>query len=391
MLLMITKPALAFRVTLPPVVRRSLDYFQTHVPSTNFITLHYVYFTSVCLFSAIIFWGSSTPARSVSFTDSIFFTVSAMTLAGLNTINLSQLNTFQQFLLFLLILLGSAIFVSVAVVHVRKKAFERRFSDVIERERQSRKAAKAPEPWRFPLSISRRRQTIEIQPSPKVDGVVVRGPPIPKDLVGEQSPINPGDFPRVDIIPMLPLNTELNPQTGTNGANGADDTIPGSILSSSLELTAVSSKIRFKEPTPYSPRVHKRRLSLSGVGARPESLTHTRNAQVHKLPLSLSSIIDEQGNLRRTQKYFQSGGFIGRNSQFHSLTVSEREKLGGVEYRAIRLLEAVIVLYFVLFQLLGCIGLGAWLAVNQADTSLQNGLNPWFVMTQTINLHFTYI
>lgn len=39
-----------------------------------------------------------------------------MTEAGLNTINLSQMNTFQQFILFLLILLGSAIWVSIAVV-----------------------------------------------------------------------------------------------------------------------------------------------------------------------------------------------------------------------------------------------------------------------------------
>ena len=44
-----------------------------------------------------------------------------MTEAGLNTVNLSELNTFQQFILFLLIMLGSAILVSIAVLQVRQR------------------------------------------------------------------------------------------------------------------------------------------------------------------------------------------------------------------------------------------------------------------------------
>jgi potassium uptake Trk family protein len=36
-------------------------------------------------------------------------------------------------------------------------------------------------------------------------------------------------------------------------------------------------------------------------------------------------------------------------------------------------------LYFVLWQLLGCIGLGAWVAYNAADTAATNGYNPWWV------------
>lgn len=52
-----------------------------NLPPVNFITLHYAYFIFTCLIAAIIFWGSSTPARSVSFTDSLFLAISAMTLA----------------------------------------------------------------------------------------------------------------------------------------------------------------------------------------------------------------------------------------------------------------------------------------------------------------------
>lgn len=44
-----------------------------------------------------------------------------MTEAGLNTINLSELNTFQQFILFFLIMIGSAILMSIAVLKVRER------------------------------------------------------------------------------------------------------------------------------------------------------------------------------------------------------------------------------------------------------------------------------
>src|SRR4051812_14114179 len=89
--------------------RRNLEAVQAHLPRVRFLTLHYAYFIVVCLISSVIFWVSSTPFRSVSYVDSLFFTVSAMTLAGLNTVNLSTLNTFQQTLLFVLIMLGSAV------------------------------------------------------------------------------------------------------------------------------------------------------------------------------------------------------------------------------------------------------------------------------------------
>ena len=89
-----------------------------------------------------------------------------MTEAGLNTVNLSQLNTFQQFILFLLILLGSAIWVSIAVVHVRRKAFERRFKNIVEQERQRRRNRSTSRlKLSLPGSHSRSRQ--------EADGILV--------------------------------------------------------------------------------------------------------------------------------------------------------------------------------------------------------------------------
>jgi len=67
----------------------------------------------------------------------------------------------------------------------------------------------------------------------------------------------------------------------------------------------------------------------------------------------------------------------GRNAQFFGLTRTERDHLGGVEYRAISLLSWIVPAYFALWQVLGCIGLGAYMAANKASTSLMNGIQPW--------------
>jgi len=82
---------------------------------------------------------------------------------------------------------------------------------------------------------------------------------------------------------------------------------------------------------------------------------------------------------KSTQTYFPSSGFISRNSQFHGLTEAERQSLGGVEYQAIRFLSWLVPLYFVLWQLLSCLTLAAWVAHHRTDTARQNGLNPWWV------------
>jgi len=67
------------------------------------------------------------------------------------------------------------------------------------------------------------------------------------------------------------------------------------------------------------------------------------------------------------------GGFIGRNSQFHNLSEKDRKRLGGIEYDAVCLLSWVVPAYFILWQLLGAIGVGAWLQINRPDTALTNG------------------
>lgn len=72
---------------------------------------------------------------------------------------------------------------------------------------------------------------------------------------------------------------------------------------------------------------------------------------------------------------------LHRNSTFYDLTEAERQRLGGAEYRAIRVLAIVVPIYFFVWQLLGGLGVGAYVANNKASDAESNGLNPWFVIT----------
>ena len=313
------------------------------LPAFNFIALHYSYFIGVCIVSSVIFWGSSTPPRSVTYADSLFLSVSAMTGAGLNTVNLSQLNTFQQFILFSLIMLGSAILVSSAVVHVRRLAFESRFYHVIEDKRKESKSRR-----NSGLFKGNHNRSSMYEDGQRSNG---SGP-----VLG-------------DIQPAEMVESHEHPHVHNQFSVGE---VQQSDIES-LELPRASHIISFRLPAnssaPFTSQLHKRMIPK----------TDTRDDRDDRIQINdtAASACSVPPTLLGTDKYFESEGFIGRNSQFYSLTYAERERLGGVEYRAIKLLEIIVPLYFVLWQLLGCIGLGAWITYNDAVVTLDNGLNPW--------------
>lgn len=278
-----------------------------------------------------------------------------MTEAGLNTVNLSQMNTFQQFILFLLILLGSAIWVSIAVVHVRRKAFERRFKSIVEEERERRRNRSMTRP-RLSLQGSRSRSR------PDVDGAVIRGRVITSEK--DQSEEDDGHLScsndQLQPDGNIPLITRRFPKPESSGEDLETDSSTAQAGRPLSIDTATTRRIIFTSSTPPTrERQHGRILSMQGVGARQNVENHPisspRPVYLDELPK-----IDEgtSEGLPPPRHGILSGGFIGRNSQFSNLSLAEREKIGGVEYRAVTYLAVIVPLYFILWQLLGCIGLG---------------------------------
>ncbi|KAF2871344.1 cation transport protein-domain-containing protein [Massariosphaeria phaeospora] len=69
---------------------------------------------------------------------------------------------------------------------------------------------------------------------------------------------------------------------------------------------------------------------------------------------------------------------VGRNSAFVDLTEEQREELGGIEYRALKLLTIILVSYFVGFHLLGMICLLPWIVrdAHYSQVVEKVGVNP---------------
>ena len=316
-----------------------------------------------------------------------------MTEAGLNTVNLSALNTFQQIILFLLIITGSAIFVSEATVHVRRKAFERRFKTIIDEKRANRRQRRGSGlSARLSRSFSNgssatRNNALEI------DGVVIRGRVI-KPTPGQEKATGDSDIkdsvekpsPAQDNIPAT--DTERLRETSLDNMKSVnvDPAEPEQTQPTSPNGELTPGHIMFTDIASQPTRRHTRILSMSGVGARPNNLNHPRGISrpIDRIPSRVFADEKPQSS-QKSNKWFPSNGFIARNSQFHNLSLEERELLGGVEYRAITLLEVIVPIYFVLWQLIGSVGIGAWIAKHGTAATKVNALNPWYGKTLVPN------
>ncbi|EXJ93809.1 hypothetical protein A1O1_02202 [Capronia coronata CBS 617.96] len=316
------------------------NHVRSYLPTLSFINLHYLYFGATCLLASVIFWGSSTPSQSVSYIDSLFLCISAMTEAGLNTVNLSELNTWQQIILFLLIIIGSAIWVSIAVLHVRKRAFEKKFAELAARRRK-----RLMRPHSFSFSFSKRRANT---------GLV--------DNYNHRSQSG-------DCLEMSKLSTRVD--EGTNRDYDGHIRFPADLAAGDHP----------DHPSRSIPRHRSGFLEGHGVGAKGFD-NHPRNARPanHDFTEGLKVEDDPVDRPRNPlTKYLDTvNGYLGRNSQIYHLSDKERKKLGGIEYDAICLLSWVVPLYFVLFQVLGALGVGAWIKANRPGLALRNGLDPFW-------------
>lgn len=260
---------------------------------------------------------------------------------------------------------------------MRRKTFERRFKSIVEEERQRRRNH----------STSRRRLSLPGSRSrsrPEVDGVVVRG----RAITSEKDPAeennghlsHPTDQTQPDgnislttrpFHKLGPGTEDLEAESSSSGPAQAEQPLSTD--------TGVTRRITFASPSsPTRERQRARILSMQGVGAR----QHVENHPINSPRLIYFDELPrlDEGNaesLPRPRHDILSGSFVGRNSQFSGLSLAEREKIGGVEYRAVTYLAVIVPLYFVLWQLLGCIGLGAYVASKRTSATEVNAENPW--------------
>lgn len=309
-----------------------------YLPPVNFITMHYAYFILTGLVFAGIFYGLSSPTNSVSFIDSLFLVLSAFTTSGLNTVDISQLSTAQQVIIALMMVLGSPVFVSIFTIWLRARVFEKRFEDIVEAERNRR-----------------------IKKTGTIVGMAgaMIGLPVMSSFKASKRKAKKGRHERKAEADAFQLSGFKSREKGHDRSQ---------------------SQITNQEAAPSSmlePIEEGQKLDVSTSSAEP--LSPKSNATTRRRPFSrddgrqsISEGFDFRTFIHENKKS------VGRNGQFFDLTEEQREYLGGVEYRALKVLFTIVCVYFVLWQLLGSITLGAWLYVHSQSITAVNSQNSWW-------------
>ncbi|RMZ81610.1 hypothetical protein DV737_g2455, partial [Chaetothyriales sp. CBS 132003] len=134
----------------------------------------------------------------------------------------------------------------------------------------------------------------------------------------------------------------------------------------SADEPRAGNRITINEPQMHRDRDKVSHLPRADSGPRTFPRVHDEHGSRPRPRLRRPSTLS---NFRRTATtrsieaapYLSYQPTVGRNSFFVNLTQAQREELGGIEYRALKTLAAILVLYFFCFHILGFICLVPWI------------------------------
>ncbi|KAI4650469.1 hypothetical protein J4E93_002825 [Alternaria ventricosa] len=114
---------------------------------------------------------------------------------------------------------------------------------------------------------------------------------------------------------------------------------------------------RQQRPTGHS--VYDRTRTNEGDGNAPTSSMHLRNrSRSRTLTSFLTRTKTEEED---PMPYLSWTPTLGRNSNFVDLTEEQREELGGIEYRALKLLAMILIIFYLGWHTIGIICLAPWI------------------------------
>ncbi|KHJ35019.1 putative component of the trk1p-trk2p potassium transport system [Erysiphe necator] len=102
----------------------------------SFITVHYIVIIVVFLVGSICIYSTG----NIDYIDALFLSCGASTQAGLNTVDLNSLKTWQQFVLYMIPIITNPIVMNTSVVFLRLWWFEKKFQHVVRESRRNRRS-----------------------------------------------------------------------------------------------------------------------------------------------------------------------------------------------------------------------------------------------------------
>ncbi|KAK6513275.1 hypothetical protein TWF506_009434 [Arthrobotrys conoides] len=322
----------------------------------NFITLHYAYIILMGILGFIVIY----PYGNMPAVDAYFFGVSGSTESGLNTIDVKDLKMYQQLVIYFIPMLTNLGFINIVVVLVRLYWFEKRLKQDANLARYAR-----PRP---PLDLRLRGVGNNLEAQQAVASEKKLDKPVKETeaTAADQSTDTSLSPPRITFAPDATLpNNEPNkalyvppPREREQGRpiEEVEDVVSDddNEIRKVTSTDAASSGIRYRLPR------RSRSGSMSIERVTPSffvlGVTHSQETAIRTRRKSDVSL-----NLNLNMPTLSSQATLGQNSNFKNLTVADREQLGGMEYRALKLLLKIVVGYFFGLHLFGAIGLLPWI------------------------------
>lgn len=266
------------------------------------------------------------------------------------------MTTWQQIMLWLLIVIGSSMWVSIWTILVRKHAFERRFREIVRRENERRLESRGSHSV---LPLTERLRSLGRSQSRHITGGH-----------GSVPELEPGPVTRDTAGNILPISQP------------ADGRLIGSKVPSSKDdplTNGVKEEDAKPSPSPRSAPVGRADHVVFAADPRENAISTSVAPENTAIRRQVPSNNEElKGATAFWRHGFLPSGKVKRNAQFHNLTSHERESLGGTEYRALKLLSVLVPMYWFIWQFLGSISLGAWIANNQPQPAKDNAIDPWW-------------
>ncbi|KAI3187448.1 hypothetical protein CBS147311_10190 [Penicillium roqueforti] len=360
-------------------------------PPINFLALHYAWIITLSVLSLVIIY----PYGNLKAVDAYFFGASASTESGLNTVDVKSLKTYQQVYLYLIPILGNLGFVNIIVIVFRVRWFEKRLKEIaphlLRPEAPPEQDAEAQLKHKRRLSSNHDEAPNDQYSSHEID-----------DSDKERTRVETRDK---SSRTSLELNDAKADDTAVSNINPTKQTIifaedhrPSSDKAKALHIPPPWRRERGASFSEIDERLHDEDDGRSKKVLSRRLTTRSMQSGTHTLDSDRGMPTTNRRDIKQLDlPNMSSQATIGRNSQFHNLSAKDRETLGGIEYRSLKLLLKIVVGYFFGLHLFGAICLVGW--ILHADPKYRDYLaecgqgNVWwgFYSAQTMidNLGFT--
>ncbi|CAG8035820.1 unnamed protein product [Penicillium nalgiovense] len=327
-------------------------------PPIDFLALHYAWIITLSILSLVIIY----PYGNLKAVDAYFFGASASTESGLNTVDVKSLKTYQQVYIYLIPILGNLGFINIIVIVFRVRWFEKRFKEVAPHLLRSQ----APAEQDAEAHLKRKGSSSSNNDETPNDGL-------------SSDEINNSDKERARVETR---NKSSSVSLESKNAKADETPVPNTTPTKQTITFAEDNRpVSDKDKALYIPppwrrergpseKVLARRQTTRSIQSRSRTLTLERVVSSARSVFVLEGSSSTERAMPATKlremkpldlPNMSSQATIGRNSQFHNLSDEDRETLGGIEYRSLKLLLKIVVGYFFGLHLFGAICLVGWI------------------------------